>query len=571
MKNVFKSALQIFLLCLSPLCINYAFGTIPISLQQYETSKDPLYQLIGAHYNKVKLSDFVNVFSGAKNSIAKISKQINGLEVVKLPLTDGLVKAGSLKFRTASECYMLIGIFRDSAAVLKSSSLNPINCGSGELNETAIIKNAMSITGLPAVDVYAIKYKKGVHNLKWTDNLFMVLGAVPSLKNFTLKDAACPDGRLWEPFHIEGFTSNKALFEVIGGSNKPTLDEGMDGTQDIQGGFEGGVCVKIAGVYHMFPTERAGEKGMEYYYDRVKTRIGHWISKDAINWKRVSTIYQASGTYSITHDDNPLNDRRGAIWSYMPVFNEKSNTWYGYYLTYTVDKDIDPNHSFGRIWRTESQTKGIRGIGGPYKEGVIIMEPGLDTQLWEGRQGVDSFFPYQIGTNEWLAFYGGAYPYKSFKDYPDKPGKGWFVGLAKSTSAEGPWTRMDTTINPVKTIHPWFIENPIVYKLSADSYITIFDGGPEGWGHHLPNMIGYSLSRDGYNWSEATYLPIETKVNKWWDIMRTPMCLIDEGNDLFTIVYAAIDLKKRFHPIGKVQVKLNRQVLKSRLQSLPKK
>ena len=310
---------------------------------------------------------------------------------------------------------------------------------------------------------------------------------------------------------------------------------------------------------------------MDYTYDRVKTRIGHWTSKDAIHWKRVSTIYQASGTYSITHDDNPLNDRRGAIWSYMPVFNEKANKWYGYYLAYTVDKEIAPNHSFGRIWRTASETPGREGIGGPYKEGVVIMEPGLDTQLWEGRQGVDSFFPYQIGDNEWLAFYGGAYPYKSFKDYPDKPGKGWFVGLAKSQSAEGPWTRMDTTINPVKTIHPWFIENPIVYKLSADCYITVFDGGPEGWGHHLPNMMGYALSRDGYNWSEASYIPIETKVNKWWDIMRTPMCLIDEGNDIFTIVYAAIDLKKRFHPMGKVQVKLNRNVLKNRLQSLPKK
>ncbi|WP_316818101.1 hypothetical protein [Pedobacter nyackensis] len=534
-----------------------------LCIEQVDAQK-PLYKLIGEHYTTVKLSEFVNVFSDAKNSVARISKQINGLEAVKMPLTSNLVKGGTLKFTTNSQCYLLIGIFRDSSAVITSSSLSAINFGHDELKKTPIIKNAISITGLPAVDVYAVRYKKGVHDLKWTDNLFMILGAVSSITNFTGQDAGCPDGRLWEPFYIDGFASKKALFEIVGGLDKPVLDEGMDGTEDIYGGFEGGVCVKIEGVYHMFPTERAGEKGKDYVYDRVKTRIGHWTSKDAVNWKRVSTIYQASGTYSVTHDDNPLNDRRGAIWSYMPVFNEKANKWYGYYLAYTVDKEISPNHSFGRIWRTESETPGRTGIGGPYKEGVIIMEPGLDTQLWEGRQGVDSFFPYQIGHNEWLAFYGGAYPYKSIKDYPDKPGKGWFVGLAKSQSMEGPWTRMDTTINPIKTIHPWFIENPIVYKLSEECYITIFDGGPEGWGHHLPNMIGYSLSKDGYNWSEAAYLPIETKVKKWWDIMRTPMCLIDEGNDIFTIVYAAIDLKKRFHPMGKVQVKLNRDVLKDR-------
>jgi hypothetical protein len=81
----------------------------------------------------------------------------------------------------------------------------------------------------------------------------------------------------------------------------------------------------------------------------------------------------------------------------------------------------------------------------------------------------------------------------------------------------------------------------------------------------LPNMIGYSLSKDGKNWGEARYLPIETKVNKWWDIMRTPLCLIPEGNDIYTIVYAAIDLKKRFHPMGMVKVKLNKDVMESRL------
>lgn len=563
MKNVFKPAFLAMLLSMS-LCV--------FSMNQADATQKPLYELTDKKYRSEKLSTFVNVFAGTKNSVVRISKQLEGLDLIKLPLTNGgIIKAGSLSFKTNDLCYMLIGIFRDSTAMLKSSSLNSISFGNGELTKVAVIKNGISITGLPSVDVYAVKYKRGLQRLAWTDNLFMILGAVPSLKSLGVQDAGCPDGRLWEPFQIEGFSKDEAIFEVIGGPGKPVLDEGMEGTKGIQGGFEGGVCVKINGLYHMFPTERAGEIGMDYTYDRVKTGIGHWTSKDAIIWKRISTIYQASGTYSLTHDDNPLNDRRGAIWSYMPVFNEKLNVWYGYYLTYTVDKEISPNHSFGRIWRTESQTKGIEGMGGPYKEGVIIMEPGLDTQLWEGRQGVDSFFPYQIGNNEWLAFYGGAYPYKSFKDYPDKPGKGWFVGLAKSHSMEGPWIRMDTTVNPVKTIHPWFIENPIVYKLSTGCYITIFDGGPEGWGHHLPNMIGYALSKDGYNWSEASYIPIETKANKWWDIMRTPMCLIDEGNNIFTVVYAAIDLKRRFHPIGKVQLKLNKAALNNKIQSLPTK
>lgn len=362
--------------------------------------------------------------------------------------------------------------------------------------------------------------------------------------------------------------TKKPLFDIIGGEDAPVIDEGMPGTIGIQGGFEGGACVKIGGTYHLFPTERAGQQGIEAYYDRVKTRIGHWISKDAIHWTRQATILQASGTYAVCHEDNPINDRRGAIWSYMPIFSKDSNRWYGYYLAYTVDKEVAPNHSYGRIWRCESTQKGIEGIDGPYRDCGIIMEPGLDSQLWEGRQGVDSFFPYKAG-DEWLALYGGAYPYEKKEDYPNKSGKGWYVGVAKSKTPEGPWTRMDTTVNPIRSIHPYFIENPIVYQLTNGLYIAIFDGGPEGFGLHLPNKIGYSLSKDGVKWSAASYLPIETKVKKWWNIMRTPLCLIDEGNDVYTIIYAAIVNNKRFHPIGMVKVKLNRDVMEAKQKEEP--
>ena len=50
--------------------------------------------------------------------------------------------------------------------------------------------------------------------------------------------------------------------------------------------------------------------------------------------------------------------------------------------------------------------------------------------------------------------------------------------------------------------------------------------------------------------------------------MRTPLCLIPEGNDVYTIVYNAIDLKRRFHPTGMVKVKLNKEVMESRLLEL---
>jgi len=547
----FKTAfLALFLLCLQ---------------SKAQTAWKPAsFEVVKSNYKTFKTTQYAHVFSGSKHNIVRLAPELQGLTGVELPLDkykNGTNSPLQLKFK--EPVTVLVGVFQDKNA--DYLQVNQIG------NNNEILSNGVTITGLPPVNVYAIPYGKGTHTiLPNQKGLFAVLGVLKIDQQLNARDAKLPDGKLWNPtFIVEGFSDEKPLFEIIGGENKPVIDEGMSGTEGIQGGFEGGRVVKVGDTYHMFPTERAGEIGVDYYYDRVKTRIGHWTSKDAITWKRESTIYQASGTYAVTEDDNPMNDRRAAIWSYMPVFNEKANKWYGYYLAYTVSKEIEPNHSFGRIWRCESTVDGINGIGGPYKDMGIIMEPGLDSQPWEGRQGVASFFPYKVG-DKYFGFYSGAYPFNSWADYPKKSGKGWFVALAESKSLEGPWTRMNKGLEPIKTMHPQFVENPIVSQLPNGLYIAIFDGGPDGWGHHLPNMIAYSLSADGVKWSEARYLPIETKVDKWWDIMRTPLCLIPEGNDVYTIVYNAIDLKRRFHPTGMVKVKLNKDVMESKLKELKK-
>ncbi len=509
-------------------------------------------------YTTFQAADLGHPFKGRKNSVVRIAPEINGLTGVKLPAGQyekGVEEPLKLKFQEPVK--VLIGIFQDKG-------YRQLQSGKGEL----VLENGLTLTGMPPLKIYAVPYPAGTHQINPEGKgLFTVVGVVKENQTLTYRDAGLMDGREYEPFIVEGFSDEETLFEIIGGPDEPVVEEGMPGTEGIQGGFEGGRCVKIGDTYHMFPTERAGEPGVEAYHDRVKTRIGHWTSKDAINWTRQSTIYQASGNYAVTEDDNPMNDRRGAIWSFMPVFSEENNRWYGFYLAYTVHKEIAPNHSFGRIWRAESQQEGIEGIGGPYKDVGIVIEPGLNSQPWEGRQGVASFFPYKV-KDQWLGFYSGAFPYNSWADYPKNTGKGWYVGLAESDKLEGPWTRMDTTVNPVTSMHPWFIENPIVSQLPNGLYIAIYDGGPDAWGLHLPNMFGYSLSKDGYHWSESHYFPIRTKVKKWWDIMRTPLCLIPEGNDIYTVVYAAIDEERRFHPMGMVKLKLNREVLERKLHNM---
>ena len=511
--------------------------------------------------NQFKTTLYANPFSGSDRSVLAIAPELDGLQGIRLPLAaDGSMKPCTIEFTLSRSGMMLV-------AATRNNFITDIDTGKQKIASDVVLKRAISVTEVGDLTVYAIRYGAGKGKLTIPEGFeghLMILGFT-SEKKFSGRDAELASGIDYPAFVIEGFSEKPALFEIIGGQDDPVVNEGMPGTEGIQGGFEGGQMIKLGDTYHMFPTERAGEIGMPAYYDRIKTRIGHWTSKDAIHWERQSTLYQSSGKYAVSHYDHPMNDRRAAIWSYMPIFNKEKNRWQGHYLAYTCDFDVAPNHSFGRIWRCESEVEGIEGIGGPYRDCGIVIEPGLDSQLWEGRQGVASFFPYQVG-DKWYGFISGAYPYEKKEDYPfgGKPTK-WYVGLAESDNLEGPFVRMKE-INPITSIHPRFVENPIVSQLPNGLYIAVFDGGPE-W-LKLPNMIAYTLSKDGVNWSEAHYLPIDTKVKKWWHTMRTPLGLIPEGNDIYTIVYAAVNNEMRFHPMGMVQVKLNREVLEAIAKTL---
>ena len=111
------------------------------------------------------------------------------------------------------------------------------------------------------------------------------------------------------------------------------------------------------------------------------------------------------GVYALVHEDNPMNDRRSAIWSYMPVFSEENNRCL----------PVARNISFGRIWRCESEKEGLEGIGGPYRLSFTPM--GKTTSL-----------PHI----KWKEPFTGP-PDAEIKEKR----KVWAVGLAESETLEG--------------------------------------------------------------------------------------------------------------------------------------
>lgn len=295
----------------------------------------------------------------------------------------------------------------------------------------------------------------------------------------------------------------------------PVLSKRTEPAEGIEFGFEGGRVVKINGTYHLFTSE------MYKAPIWIKMRLGYWVSTDKINWKRAATIRESSGEFK-------GKDPRAALWSPLPVWDEDNNEWNLFYVAYksapnTAEKFLF-NHE-GRIWRSVSETKGMEGIAGPYKDIEVILEPGPDSQSWEGLQGTDSFFPWKVG-NTWYAFYGSA-------KTETKPIEYWRVGFATSQSLAGKWTRMSGK-NPAD-IEKKGIENPIVTPAYGHGWLVVYD--------HLAETgtIGWGYSEDGINWPQGNILTINKPDSGWCKDIRTPLGLVDEGAGKYTIFYSGFE------------------------------
>lgn len=301
--------------------------------------------------------------------------------------------------------------------------------------------------------------------------------------------------------------------ELVDWHSGPVLKRGDPGTEDIKHGIEGGSVIKIDKTYHLFTSEQFGDPKW------VKMRLGHWKSNDGISWQRVSTLFESSGDYT-------GKDTRAALWSPMPVFDADQDRWYMTYVAYTCQPDTKTqfrNNYDGRIWISMSSERGIEGFGGPYEDMKIIMEPGPDSDPWEGLQGTDSFYPFKCN-DRWLAFYGSA-------KTESLPIQFWGVGLAESENLEGSWKRLSDK-NPVD-FEENFTENPIVTLVNDSIYIAVMDAHGDGF--------GYSASYDGLNWTPMEHIEVSEKMKSWWSEFRTPLCLIHESEDLYTVFFTATD------------------------------
>jgi hypothetical protein len=324
---------------------------------------------------------------------------------------------------------------------------------------------------------------------------------------------------------------NKKVLKLLSEFDGPVISADHEDviSSNNKSGFETGQVIKLNGVYHMFVNEMFNRPHLDM-------RIAYWTSKDAIHWKRQSTIKESMPVRS-------PNNLCSEVWVSALQFNEDENAWNIFYVAYRggdSSKGEVPNLDYaGRIWRAKSSIKGIKGIAGPYTDIAIVLQPDSSSQAWEGQQAVASFSPYHVGYN-WYAIYDGHF------HTPKGP---WPDGMASAKKLSGPWKRMPESINPLKIVDT-FAENHVISRLKNGSYFMVFDSFGD-------QEIGYSTSTDGIHWAHETRVKVQSQPKVWAEngdhLTRTPLCAIEEEDGSFTIVYTAVKMinKKKFYAIGK--------------------
>ena len=302
--------------------------------------------------------------------------------------------------------------------------------------------------------------------------------------------------------------------ELVRQHPTPVLTTRSPGAEGIRYGFEGGRVVKVKGTYHLFTSEMAGDPIW------VRMRLGHWTSRDRLAWERASTVAESSGEFE-------GKDPRAALWSPLPVWDAASDRWSLFYVAYR-SKPSDGtrfllNHA-GEIWRAVSRTPGEDGIRGPFDDVGVVMRPGPDSLAWEGLQGTDSFFPWPVA-GKWRALYGSART-------ETKPIGHWLVGPAEADTLAGPWRRVPAD-NPAP-LEKRFIENPIVTEAPGGGFLVVYDS--EG-----ADAIGWGYSADGVRWGAGERLRVQPRAGEWAKDVRTPLGLVPEGDDRFSLFYTGFE------------------------------
>lgn len=277
--------------------------------------------------------------------------------------------------------------------------------------------------------------------------------------------------------------------------------------------IEGGTLLRNKAGLHLFTTDKSN--GV------VNTSIVYYHTPDTSH--PFQFVRQLICCSTVVCDGT---DPRASLWAPMPSFDDADQLWHLFYVGYKSA----PNNASGwysnfdgRIYHAVSTTPGEAGIGGPYQDINVVLEPGQTSQAWEGLQGTDSISPpFRLPNGSYAAWYGSAHT----ETVPPAPFKtpSWWNGLVTVEKLGDPFQRMlpDSRVD----LNGGGSENPVVtyipqYKL----YIAVFDNlWAEAQG------FGFTWSTDGVTWAKAISVTVKGGA-------RTPLAAFLEDDGTLTVFY----------------------------------
>ena len=79
-----------------------------------------------------------------------------------------------------------------------------------------------------------------------------------------------------------------------------------------------------------------------------------------------------------------------------------------------------------------------------------------------------------------------------------------------------------------------FIENPIVTAAPGGGFLVVYDSDGA-------DAVGWAYSADGVRWGAGERLRVQPRAGEWAKDVRTPLGLVHEGGDRFSLFYTGFE------------------------------
>lgn len=146
-----------------------------------------------SNYKTVKLEKGVKLFEERDEAVDTLAAELEGLNALIMNRDTTRIKGGTVEFENTKPVKMLVGFFIDDQNKFASPPKLEIDATGNEYGQAeALISNAISMSGMPMVNIHAYHLKPGHHVIRLPKGIIMVAGFTET--DLKIRDAGLNGG-----------------------------------------------------------------------------------------------------------------------------------------------------------------------------------------------------------------------------------------------------------------------------------------------------------------------------------------------------------------------------------------